>query len=1341
MTSQLFATNPSLPPLRPAGRLGRWVLHRAGIVNVWEYDRAELSFADGRVLLRGSNGAGKSKALEVLLPFLLDGDTRSIDATGRDRTSVYWLMTDRREAGNHVGYVWLELRMTKDGPDGETIDRFLTIGAGMKAASSTRQSATWFFMTEDARVGELLHLGAEISIERLRDQIGSEAVTQSGAEHRRRVAAKLFGVQDETRYRGLVHLLHRLRDPNIGNRVEAGELASLLSDALPPLSDYALDKAAERFEALEQIREQLERVERTAAALERFLVDYSGYAKARLAERAEAVVAASAGLRRTVRERDRLAAEVERRGVELADAEQQVEQLRETVRRAGAELEALQASEAYQQHRQLDDRRRVVAAKASEAATAGEAARAQQGMVKDLAREVERLGSRAEEAARLVREARAELERHAKTTGLDPAVVPAGSEGIAASLETAHGRRRAAQLVRSLAVAATGLVAAALRADEQAARSESELAECQSEADRAAERWRDATNSWLMAMNEWAARELPESLRTRSGGGIDPVGLEQALEAVPSGATEDQLAAVLSLARVAGAPVWTAARALEVRAHAVAEAVAATLHELEVEHAALESQGEARPVRSRFRDAERDPNAGAGFYELVELAPGLEPDAVAGLEAALEASGLLDAWVSRAGLVFHPETHDVVWRADAEPVPEGRRSLGDVLVPANEQVAALLQTIALEEASDDEGGSRPYVTLDGRWSLPPLQGSWMKPRTEFLGAPARRATRALRLADLARRIDEQSDALKSATEAVSEAGSVAEQVEQWLADLPPDGSVRTGAAEARYAGQALQRARVHHDEDRRLAEKARAEAAVARAELEHGAAADALPRTVDELDVVIESAGDLVRALRRWETDWHRLAQLRGELGDAQERQADRERAAAAAKALAGAREAELEREQVGLRTLERAIGASVDEVLRQIEDAALRRSEASDAEPVAQTRVTELAGEKGQAIGRYEEMAHLVEDASALLGTASERLGAALRLPGVAAAALGADWSSCEARDPLEVAGDLLQRLGEFTPVSDSTILNRLHLLADGLSGGYDVVDDEADGIKFILVADDAGRQPLASVSARVCGEAAAARERLAAGERETIERFLLGELGEEVRERLLEAHDLVCAANQALASVHSSHGKGVRLDWSVDDEAIPGARAVARLLVMCPRSPEEDAELRDVLLALIRNERERDPAAGYAEHLRAALDYRRWYRFTVQVTDEARWPGPRVLSPRLGLSQGEQRVLSYLALFAAASAHFDSFGAGCPRLLLLDDAFAKVDEPTHGRLLELLVDLDLDFMITSERLWGCFPQVPSLEIYEVLRDPAIAGVAFVHFHWDGHERRLVGI
>lgn len=127
--------------------------------------------------------------------------------------------------------------------------------------------------------------------------------------------------------------------------------------------------------------------------------------------------------------------------------------------------------------------------------------------------------------------------------------------------------------------------------------------------------------------------------------------------------------------------------------------------------------------------------------------------------------------------------------------------------------------------------------------------------------------------------------------------------------------------------------------------------------------------------------------------------------------------------------------------------------------------------------------------------------------------------------------------------------------------------------------------------------------------------------------------------------------------------------------------------------------------------------------------------------MLDDARPGSVRTLSSRLGLSQGEQRVLSYLALFAAASASFEAIGGEAPRLLLLDDAFAKVDEPTHGRLLELLVRLNLDFLITSERLWGCFATVPSLEIYEALREPTVPGVAFVHFHWDGRQRHLVGL
>ena len=51
----------------------RWQPLRSGVLNIFKYDEEEFWFDDGRLLLRGNNGAGKSRILALQLPFLLDG--------------------------------------------------------------------------------------------------------------------------------------------------------------------------------------------------------------------------------------------------------------------------------------------------------------------------------------------------------------------------------------------------------------------------------------------------------------------------------------------------------------------------------------------------------------------------------------------------------------------------------------------------------------------------------------------------------------------------------------------------------------------------------------------------------------------------------------------------------------------------------------------------------------------------------------------------------------------------------------------------------------------------------------------------------------------------------------------------------------------------------------------------------------------------------------------------------------------------------------------------------------------------------------------------------------------
>jgi hypothetical protein len=79
-------------------------------------------------------------------------------------------------------------------------------------------------------------------------------------------------------------------------------------------------------------------------------------------------------------------------------------------------------------------------------------------------------------------------------------------------------------------------------------------------------------------------------------------------------------------------------------------------------------------------------------------------------------------------------------------------------------------------------------------------------------------------------------------------------------------------------------------------------------------------------------------------------------------------------------------------------------------------------------------------------------------------------------------------------------------------------------------------------------------------------------------------------------------------------------------------------------------------------------------------------------------------------------------------------------PRFVLLDDAFPKIDVRTHPLLFGLLVDLDLDFVITSERLWGTHVTVPQLAIYEALRSPGDRGIAQYQHRWDGRQLTAVG-
>ena len=97
---------------------------RAGILGLWDYAQQVFHFADGRLVLRGPNGSGKTKALEVLVPFVLDGsiDARRLDPfSGHERTMHANLLYGGEKHG--TGYCWLEFARGEE---------HVTLGVGMR---------------------------------------------------------------------------------------------------------------------------------------------------------------------------------------------------------------------------------------------------------------------------------------------------------------------------------------------------------------------------------------------------------------------------------------------------------------------------------------------------------------------------------------------------------------------------------------------------------------------------------------------------------------------------------------------------------------------------------------------------------------------------------------------------------------------------------------------------------------------------------------------------------------------------------------------------------------------------------------------------------------------------------------------------------------------------------------------------------------------------------------------------------------------------------------------------------------------------------------------------------
>lgn len=240
--------------------MNRYKVNRIGFVNFWLYDEENFYFYDGKLLLRGTNGSGKTVTMQSFFPLIFDGNKspERLDPFGsRDRKIEDYLIPEDFNGTENTGYLYMEFFNKEE-------NKYLTIGIGIKAIRN-RPSEFWgFSITDNRRIGSDFLLFKErnlripLSKRELQTRIGTGGeYVESAKEYKKMVNKLLFGFPSIELYSEFINLLIQVRSPKLSNSTKPSQLTKILSSVLEPLNEEELREMADSLENMNKQKEKI----------------------------------------------------------------------------------------------------------------------------------------------------------------------------------------------------------------------------------------------------------------------------------------------------------------------------------------------------------------------------------------------------------------------------------------------------------------------------------------------------------------------------------------------------------------------------------------------------------------------------------------------------------------------------------------------------------------------------------------------------------------------------------------------------------------------------------------------------------------------------------------------------------------------------------------------------------------------------------------------------------------------------------------------------------------------------------------------------------------------------
>lgn len=1345
-------------------------MNRIGFVNFWLYDEESFEFIDGKLLLRGQNGSGKSITTQSFIPFILDGDRTPsrLDPFGSsDRRMEYYFLGEEGQ-DESTGYLFLEFKK-------EHTEEYRTIGIGQRAKRGKTMDFWGFVILDGRRIGYDLWLYKEtgstkIPYDRREMKVAlgeNNLFTDSQSEYKKLVNQYIFGFRKAEQYEQFIKLLVKVRAPKLSKEFKPTKVYDILNESLQTLSDEDLRTMVDAMEKMDEIQDSLDMLNRAYADVKIIRNEYTRYNQYMLAKKAQSYLKKKEDVEIAQQEYDQKQNEKSELRLELQNVNLRLGELSDMVKLAETERDGLLDTDlkeidrklelVQKEKRQAQEKENKLEYKISE----------YKEKIYRKEQELEKIKDMLEEHQDALLHQKHELEEqqeilqweeHEKVLHFLGREHTDGADDISNSLF----------LYKKLVEECLRLI----QAFEEISRKYDEIAEeleyVHKEKIGIEQKLSEAEYQMLLSQDNWIVQLYSNAVDSKywKPQEIVLIEAENQIREYQNIADAGKIQELLRNDYENQRTEW-----LE-KKQEISQEIRICGDKLDIakrELADIQSKEEIEPDRSENTLYSRHCLKEAGievipFYKAVEFSEGLSETECAQLEAQLEGMGLLDALVvserNYAKMIeLCPEFLDTIIHVS----DKGTSNFSKLILSENlsaeleESVRKILSNI-YEKAGTGNG---IYLGEDGQFLQGILAGKVKKTEAEFLGYLTRQKKKEQRIEELRIKIEKTEQELSKQQDEITHIGQCIEKLEEEYKNIPNFEELNLSLEYQKGCRVELERIKTEYrkieQQEKECADKKQAQYQLMLKkckQLPYGRTGEEYGEVLGALEEYQHIWQNCKELLLKLETERSKFITGKDYLEQDVQLMDDLfvEKRACNTKIKEydiqiSQYEEYLSRPEIAEKAQRlNELRDEIDNIQRQreaLKENSIRMDEnlkkLMESEPQKRLRLQELIAEETILRQFFEEELSLKLVVERESRTLTECAKEAVRL--------------LRDSDKKREYGDMLQSLIQVYQKHNGSLANYGTSLEECFetAGEWSGVGADFNALRkrVRVVSAWNGKKVFLEEFYQILKAAIDETELLIQQkDRELFEDILSQTISQQLTDRIAESRSWVKDMSNLMKELDTSMGLSFSLEWK-------------------PQSAENDVELdtmeleqillrdRDLLTmediekvaghfrSKIRMEKmkleEEGGLINYMELVRDALDYRKWFEFRMFYKRGGENKKPLTNAAFNRFSGGEKAMAMYVPLFAAVNAQYKKADyEEHPRIIALDEAFAGVDDKNISSMFELVHKMDFDYIMNSQSLWGCYETVKGIKIAELHRPMNSQIVTVIRYIWNGHERIL---